>query len=34
VGLLELQFRRVFASDDALVVVDELGEAIEQGGFP
>ena len=34
VRLLELQFRRVFASDYALVVVDEFGEAVEQGGFP
>jgi hypothetical protein len=28
--LLQLQFGRVFAGDDALVLVDEAGEAVEK----
>src|SRR5215210_4097896 len=31
--LLKLQFGRVFAGDDTLVVVDVLSEAIQQRGF-
>src|SRR3974390_313623 len=34
VRLLQLQFSGVFAGDNALVIVDELGEAVEQRGFP
>ena len=33
VRLLQLQFGRVLAGDDALVVVDELGQAVEQRGL-
>jgi hypothetical protein len=33
VRLLQLQFSRVLAGDDALVVVDVAGEAVEQGGL-
>jgi len=32
-GLLELQFGGVFAGDDALVVLDVAGEAVEQRGL-
>src|SRR3974377_2476885 len=34
VRLLQLQFGGVFAGDNALVIVDELGQAVEQRGFP
>ena len=33
VRLLQLQFGGVFAGDDALVVVDELGQTVEQRGL-
>ena len=33
VRLLQLQFGRVLAGDDALVVVDEVREAVEQRGL-
>ena len=33
VRLLQLQFRRVLAGDDALVLLDEAGEAVEQRGL-
>ena len=33
VRLLQLQFGGVLAGDDALVVVDELGQAVEQRGL-
>src|SRR6185437_15922157 len=33
VRLLELQFGGVFTGDDALVVIDELSQAVEQRGF-
>ena len=33
VGLLELQFGRVLAGDDALVIIDELRETVEQRGL-
>src|SRR6185312_12956260 len=33
VRLLQLQLGGIFASDDSLVVVDELGETVEQRGF-
>ena len=33
VRLLQLQFRRIFAGDDALIIIDVTGQTVQQRGF-